>query len=268
MDDTIDLLQIKIENAKRQLPEDTLNAIAAVPWQASILKMRETKGYTFEQLGDLELETELLLCGLVTSKDYPAELEKRMNISKPAANELVLEMNSEVFSKIKEELIKSTERKKMFLKNEERPIEISIVKPNVVPEETEAEKKTNMQVLSTHGIEIITDHPAPFAPAERVSGKADLTIPELNPPAELISKVGNEMPKTSPILAPKLGGTFQIPTIKTEHTLENITPARNASSTANAGGKVESPVVKPAIQPSIVKTYPPKGDPYRLSPED
>ena len=64
MDDTIDLLQIKIDQAKAQLPKNTLQAIDAVPWQARILKLREEKGYTFEQLGDLEIETELLLCGL------------------------------------------------------------------------------------------------------------------------------------------------------------------------------------------------------------
>ena len=59
MDETVDLLQIKIEQAKAKLSEDTLDAINSVPWQAEILKMRETKGYSFEQLGDLELETEL-----------------------------------------------------------------------------------------------------------------------------------------------------------------------------------------------------------------
>src|ERR1035437_6503157 len=115
--DTIDLLQIKIENAKKQLSDETLNAIAAVAWQAEIIKMRETKGYTFEQLGDLELETELLLCGLVSPKDYPGALEKRMGTCRGSQHELVEEMNKLVFSKIKEELIKSTERKKMFEKD-------------------------------------------------------------------------------------------------------------------------------------------------------
>ena len=51
MDDTIDLLQIKIEKAKSALPEDTLDAIAAVPWQATVLKMRETKGYSSSNWG-------------------------------------------------------------------------------------------------------------------------------------------------------------------------------------------------------------------------
>ena len=110
MEDTIDLLQIKINKAKAELSQETRNAIDAVPWQAEILKMRETKGYSFEQLGDLELETELLLCGLVSPEDYPIEIQNRMQISKNEADDLVKEMNNFVFSKIKEELMKNIER--------------------------------------------------------------------------------------------------------------------------------------------------------------
>src|SRR3989344_8250803 len=114
MQDTVDLLKIKIEKAKRGLSLETVNAINAIDWKATILGMRAKKGYTFEQLGDLELETELLLAGLVSPENYPKELEKRMGISGAAANELVNEMNELVFKKIREELVKNTERKKIF----------------------------------------------------------------------------------------------------------------------------------------------------------
>src|SRR5688572_14075573 len=109
----IDLLKIKIEKAKSQLSEDTLNAISAVDWKAVILGMRTTKGYSFEQLETLEIETELVLCGLVNPADYPRELEKRMQISRAEVNELVNDMNTLVFAKIKGELIKNAERKKI-----------------------------------------------------------------------------------------------------------------------------------------------------------
>ena len=80
MENTTDLLQIKIEKAKAQLSDDTLNAINAVDWKAVILSIRETKGYSFEQLGDLETETELLLCGLLSPENYSKELENRMHL--------------------------------------------------------------------------------------------------------------------------------------------------------------------------------------------
>ena len=69
--DTVNLLKIKIEQAKRKLPFETVNAIDAVDWKAAILELRAKKGYNFEQLGDLETETELLLAGLVSPEDYP-----------------------------------------------------------------------------------------------------------------------------------------------------------------------------------------------------
>src|SRR3989338_11260447 len=137
-DNTIDLLEIKIEKAKRELPLETVNAINAVDWKAVILGLREKKGYTFEQLGDLELETELALCGLTAPENYPRELENRMGISRAATDELANEMNDLVFKKIREELIKNTERKKVFAKKKE-----------IKKEEKE------MDILNRAGIEII-----------------------------------------------------------------------------------------------------------------
>lgn len=214
MQDEIDLLQIKIENAKKLLSEDTLEAIAAVPWQAEILKMRETKGYTFEQLGDLEIETELVLCGLISPTDYPKELENRMKISGMAANELVKEMNRLVFSKIKEELIKNTERKKLFGKKQiqgENP-------------DTEAEKKSNTQILNKAGIEIMNGNG---------NGKKEiLPIPE---------KLELEGEVIHPILAQKLSGSVQVPIVKTEHTLQNLSP----TNTENVATINKTPAIDP-----------------------
>ena len=114
VNDTVDLLEIKIQEAKASLPTETVNAIAVVDWKTAILSLRSKYGYTFEQLGDLELETELLLCGLTSAENYPKELMNRIKISETATNELVNEMNNLVFKKIREELIKNTERKKML----------------------------------------------------------------------------------------------------------------------------------------------------------
>src|SRR3989338_7424757 len=145
MSSTVDLLQIKIEKAKRELPLETVNAINSIDWRTVILQMREKKGYTFEQLGNLELETELLLCGLLSPEAYPKELENRMDISKADAKELVSDMNELVFKKIREELIKNTERKKIF-------------SSKVSPDKGRLEgfdTAHDNHVLQSHGIEII-----------------------------------------------------------------------------------------------------------------
>ena len=239
MNDTIDLLQIKIEKAKAQLSNDTLNAINAVDWKAVILGMRERKGYSFEQLGDLELETELVLCGLLSPKNYPKELESRMKLSKPQAEALVNEMNEQVFAKIREELIKNTERKKIFAEKFQSA-------QKTLPRDTEEEKKNNTQVFKNHGIEIIGNgngKPAspPTSPNQDESqgSKETLPIPEK---LELKGDVIN------PILAQKLSGSVQIPTVRTEHTLDNLT-------------KINTP------NPGNTKVEKPKVDPYREIPE-
>ena len=221
-DDIVDLLQIKIEKAKRELPEETQNAIATVDWRAAILNLRAGKGYNFEQLGELELETELLLCGLLTPDEYPKELAKRMNISKMEVDEIVNKMNESVFAKIRVELIKNTERKKIFAKNRVITKTLDKVKPIEPP---------------------------------RVVTLKDITTP----PRPLITKdEGNKLPvlekleikgDVKPIFEQKLSSSFQIPTIKTDPSLNNISkPAVSDFGTASTA-------------------YPPKADPYRLPPE-
>ncbi len=91
-------------------------------------------------------------------------------------------MNDLVFKKIREELIKNTERKKIFAKKS-------------------TEEKIDAQVLSAHGIEIITN--------------PDLTLPEL--------KAEEKKAEIHPILAQKLSGSFKTPIIETQHSLDNIT---------------------------------------------
>jgi hypothetical protein len=212
MDNTIDLLQIKIEKAKSDLPENTLNAINAVDWRGVILAIKEKRRYSIEQLGDLELETELLLCGLSDPKDYPRELESRMKISKMEASELVNEMNNLVFSKIKDGLIKNTERKEVFAKNE----------------------MNDNQVLNNAGIEIIKPELLSGIDKEKITESKEEVLKKIEKPEQ-----------AHPILAQKLSGFTKSEVVETQHSLDNITkPAHNASGIADAGG-TNTPTIDP-----------------------
>lgn len=207
MQTPIDLLQIKIEKAKAALPTETVNAIAAVDWKAVILTLRAKKGYTFEQLGDLELETELLLCGLLSPESYPKELENRMKISRAQANELVNEMNDLVFKKIREELIKNTERKKIFASKTTPSLRPELEpSPLAGGEDKASPDKGRLEGFKT----------------KNAGQKPDLTIPELN---------AGKKEEAHPILAQKLSGSFQIPTVKTDHSLKNLQPSSPQNGT-------------------------------------
>ena len=277
MADIVDLLQIKIEKAKGGLPEETLNAISAVDWKAVILGMRTSKGYNFDQLGDLELETELLLCGLLNPTHYPKELEKRMRLSRMAANELVNEMNILVFKKIKEELIKNSERKKIFANKSATSVaKPKVAEPAIPPTPAFGEvkvptpnrdvgiNKVDVAVLKSAGIEVVKPE---ISNAENKAG-ADTPIEARE---EILKKVEHPEETTRPVRSPegsqgvptsngihpmlqqKILSSVQTPTVKTEYTLENISK--------NSDG-----LEKPETQKETKKSgY--SVDPYRLPPE-
>ncbi len=233
MDDTKDLLQAKIEKAKEGLPPETLRAIETVDWKATILGMHEKKGYSFEQLGDLETETELVLCGLLSPADYPKELERRMNIPRTQAESLTSEMNELVFKKIREELIKNTSQE-----NTIRPAPAPTAmppKPKTLSEDItniKRESLENSAVLKQAGIEIM--------PSELASGKT-----EKGP---------------DPLHISKLSAPFKMPQVKTEYTVSNMSKGSvdvskiNPLSTQAVHEKPITPIVP----------LPSKGDPYRM----
>lgn len=185
MKNTVDLLQIKIEKAKAELPEESRQAIDAVDWKKTILDMRVEKGYSFEQLEDLEIETELLLCGLLSPEDYPKELEKRMGVPKPQVNELVDAMNKKVFERIREELVKNIERKKIF------------------------EDKQKGE---------------PKKPENNFESREEL-LKAIENPEKMIKRLESEkeLPDGHSILDKKLSGSFQVPKVETDHSLNNMT---------------------------------------------
>lgn len=197
---TTDLLQIKIDKAKMELPIETQNAINAVDYNAVILEMRKTKGYTFEQLGDLETETELLLCGLVSPENYSKELENRMHLTKNEVNELIKEMNDRVFAKIKENLVKNMEGKKM---------------PDSVTNNTE-EEKINTKILNSAGIEIINENktePTPKPPifVQKLSGNVKNEVVATEHSLENITKASIPVPQNVTSSKPAVDPYREIP---------------------------------------------------------
>lgn len=206
-----DLLQIKIDEAKEKLSEETKNAISAVNWRATILSMRERRGYSFSQLEDLEIETELVLYGLITPDEYQKKLEDTMKITKEESTELVNQLNDLIFQKIRSELVKISESKKISVTSEtekEPEIKLKIESP-------EERKEKETEVLIQSGINPVLEE------------KKDETL-EINTEKREEMLAGVEKPETitqpaTPkisFMAQKLGGTFQIPSTETKH--ENI----------------------------------------------
>lgn len=187
MSDPIDLLKMKIERARELLPKETLEAIDAVPWREVIYNMRERKGYNLTQLEDLEIETELVLSGLVAPDNYLNELATRMKLSIPQAEILVEEINELIFKKIREELVKRIGADKILASNNSTPIN------NPIPLDIEGDKP------NTFDIKVVKK-----AIAEKEEDKNNII---------------------QSILGQKLSATHVSPQVKTEYSLGNISKA-------------------------------------------
>ena len=227
-----DLLQIKIERARAQLPSETLKAIDSVDWRSTIYDMVDSKKYNIEQLGDLELETELVLCGLTLPEDYPKELEKRMGVPEERARELVKTMNEKVFKKIRDKMIEDTTGR--------QPPSGSLL---VGEEKSTAREEGSREGLKKTGIEIMNGESV-------IGGKGN----KEEKGGEILARLEKpELEAPHPIVAQKLSGPMKIPSVKTEHTLENLTKPSETTQ-----------VPEPQKPPT-----PPKYDidPYREVPE-
>lgn len=226
-----DLLKTKINEARNKLPRETREAIDNVNWKTKILELREKKGYSYTQLDDLEIETELLLCGILNPEDYPNELGKRMNLSQEEVRELVDEINRDIFQKIKQELIKILEYKE---KKESVP-SIHEIQP--------AERK----IFKETGIEIM--------PEELSNGKTEEKNEEISKaPIKPLEKINSTTPKKDEVderflPSEKFFNSFKSKDTRTEHSLNN----------SNEKGAINMP---PPPKPNA-----PKIDPYREIPE-
>jgi cell fate (sporulation/competence/biofilm development) regulator YlbF (YheA/YmcA/DUF963 family) len=96
-------LEIKIAEARSFLSKETKEAIDGVDWKIIISGMN-TK-YNQDQLEHLEIETDLLLCGILTPEEYQKGLERRMVLLKSEVVKLLEEMDKLIFKKIQEKLV-------------------------------------------------------------------------------------------------------------------------------------------------------------------
>lgn len=199
MDNNKDLLQIKIDEAKAKLSEEIKNAITAINWRETVLGMREKKGYSFSQLEDLEIQTELLLYGLIKPEEYEKELESLMKISKEETVELINDLNTRIFQKIREELIKNSGKKIP------KPIEIKI--------KTNEEKDD--ATLNQSGIQVIKEVTKEEKPEMVMEKREDMLSKVENPTT--INPAPKKENSTSSFIAQKLSGSFQIPSKETQH---------------------------------------------------
>lgn len=241
MEITLEEIQKKFEG----LPEDLRWAIMAANVDEKITEMGRTYGLNVEQMGQLSLETHMVMFGFT----HPDKFEESVK----ASMQLPDEKNKAIINEINEKILKDIREKLMSLYQKE------------------GEKK-NEEIMSGAGIEITKEEEK----KENVLNlNRDDMIKKVEEP-ELIAKEAQNEKILRSISAQKLSGSFQMPNVKTDYSLNNMsktsTPEikKDTGQGGQAGVKVPlgaTMKTTPSAAASTSPSFSIKVDPYREMPE-
>ncbi|MES3031967.1 MAG: hypothetical protein V4699_01860 [Patescibacteria group bacterium] len=175
-------IEQKFDERFKKLPAETQKIITELNYQATLYSIAKEHNLNVEQIGILERDVTDLVVGAIHPDELENAIEKDIQLPLEKTKKLVDDINEKIFKKIREELIKNTERRKVFTKD------TSTQTTNQTPEPQPKNNPTTPNKTSTE------------------------IVPEK---LELIGEV-------HPLIAQKLSGSVQIPSTKTEHTLGNI----------------------------------------------
>ncbi|MEK7572746.1 MAG: hypothetical protein AAB493_02750 [Patescibacteria group bacterium] len=227
MEITTEEIQKKFES----LPEDLKWAIMAVNVDEKVTEIGKTYGLNIEQLGQLSLETHMVILDYTHPEKFEESLKASLNLPDEKNREIVMNINDKILREIKENLM-SKSGKTDDKKNEE------------IPQMEESKLKQKEKFLN----------------------KEEKTEDE----EETIKNIQNKKIMDS-VSSQKLFGSFQTPTIKTEYSLNNISKNQEKTGTsANQNVKIPlEATIKPVSSDtkSVSPSYSIKEDPYRLKPE-
>jgi len=179
-------MEITLEQIQKKfegLPENLKWAIMGANVDDNIIDIGKEQGLNVEQLGQLSLETYMEMFGFTPPEKFEESVQKSMQLPPEKTHALVEAINEKIFKKIREQLGETHE-----------DVTKASSPETSATTDTEEEKQKNEQVLKEHGIEIIPE-------------KLELA----------------GVPVKPSILEQKISTPVQMPIVKTEHSLENIT---------------------------------------------
>ncbi|MFA6524477.1 MAG: hypothetical protein WC264_03660 [Candidatus Paceibacterota bacterium] len=250
MEITLEEIQKKFES----LPEDLRWAIMAVNVDEKITEIGKENNLTVEQMGQLSLETHMVMFGFVHPDKFEASVKGSLQLPDDKNKKIVNEVNEKILKEIREKLMS------LYGKQEE---------------------KKDDEILNNAGIEITTPNPLlekeggqaspPYGGGDGRSGDSrDEMIKKIEDP-ELIAKEMQNKKIMQSISAQKLSGSFQIPNTKTEYSLNNMSKtSKTPEGPKDIGVKVPlGATIKPTsgATASTSPSFSVKVDPYREMPE-
>lgn len=210
MEITLEEIQKKFEN----LPEDLKWAIMAANVDDNIISIGQSQGLNVEQMGQLSLETHMVMFGFTHPDKFEQSIKASMKLSDEKTRALANAVNEKILKEIKE--------------NMKEAFENASKKPGapVLEEESDA------QILSSAGIEIVpTNSSGSSAGLPPEKEKWDISPEKPEPATEK---------EEQPILTQKLSSFIKSDVVETQHSLDNITKTGMQIPHENEKNKIPS----------------------------
>ncbi len=178
------------EEELQKLPEINRRALLSFDWLKQITEIGKSNGIIDSEIEDFQIETILVLVGMVSPNDYPNELAVRLALSPAQVESLLGEVVKKVFTPIHDYIVHGGEKKS---------------EPNINFNPV-SEINTKDSLLS-NGIELTTEETpiiTPEAKLVRTVGSSPI-IPETKPVGNPIifnpQKTTSPIPETTPLLS-------------------------------------------------------------------
>jgi hypothetical protein len=117
------------------LPTELQQVILSSDYQLQLFEVAKKHKLTYEKLGQLELETTMVILGMTPPDEYKLEIAEQMGLSGADLDNVVMEINEKVFMPIREKLMALYSEDEVK-KGEEFANITSTEKPVVAPKES------------------------------------------------------------------------------------------------------------------------------------
>lgn len=185
-----------------RLPDDVQDMIMSSDYQTVVTTIAKEEDLTINQLGGLEIQTTLVLLGILDTKDYASTITQELKLAPEKAESVVKKVNEKVFLKIRESL------KNIYEAPDE--IEENLDRDNLLAQIENPTKQPNIAKPLP-----VIDSPLPIKPTTIVAESIAPSTGEIQP---LPPQVPN-------FLAKKLDGTTVTTSTTTDHSLPGMTTA-------------------------------------------
>lgn len=180
------------------LPEDIQKVITSSDYQMKLFELSKKYKLTYDQLGEVEMETTMTLLGLANPNEYLNEIASKLGKKPEEVRDFVEEIKQQIFTPIHESLV-------------------NLYQEGSVAEApgTDASLTSNEQAtLSKSGITLGSETPAqatPATPPIATENRTDMLKDIENPP-KTTARVLNEVPAKAPSATlPQKGMVIPVP---------------------------------------------------------